>query len=257
MSEVIEQLTKQLIHELKLNRIDKSLLSKPLASRLHPSNSESTVISFINANIASSAAVWLVESWLTSENPVNITCTKFRRVSRSRLQACCGCRGLDFIWESRSIGEDHDWKLGRMALEDPEDEEMYWRPWQLSLDAAEQEYNTQRLDDSDEWSSGSSSKTADSLSSVTSDDETYDAKLRELAFRLGQISTRPVTDRKANDDVLSFATNFIVRGHDHTSHTNAADDDDDPDDHDDEDAYWNRYCADDVDYATPRPLGWH
>lgn len=80
---------------------------------------------------------------------------KYRRLAKSRLQACCSIpidstenTGLDFVWEascpasetgtkgSHSIG----WKLRRFGFSDADDEEHYWRPWELSLPEAERDY---------------------------------------------------------------------------------------------------------------------
>lgn len=47
---------------------------------------------------------------------------------------------FDFVWESNSIGTKHNWRLRRFGFADSDDEEHYWRPWENTLEMAEQDY---------------------------------------------------------------------------------------------------------------------
>lgn len=96
----------------------------------------------------------------------------FRRITRSRLQARCTVPALsplaaakrsssgaatpttmdihtafDFIWESSAINGRHNWKLRRFGFADSDDEEHYWRPWELTLEDAEADYDIFQQDD--------------------------------------------------------------------------------------------------------------
>lgn len=152
-------------------------LSKSLSTRMQMTSSRNGLNAFLQANFPSQAARAHVIKWLSqlpsmkdvasdgnapnarhrSDSIMSIesydggapvhsgsACasfyTKYRRVTSNRMQASCTLLGIDFVWESRSIYHGHDWKLVRMALEDPEDEEMYWRPWQATIEEAEEEY---------------------------------------------------------------------------------------------------------------------
>lgn len=78
-------------------------------------------------------------------------CIKYRRLAKTRLQACCSIpitdsdnAGLDFTWETFNSqelpGSNPVWKLRKFGFSDSDDEEYYWRPWELTLQEAETDY---------------------------------------------------------------------------------------------------------------------
>lgn len=120
----------------------------------------------------------------------------FRRITRSRLQACCTIPAIvlpksskignshdetafDFVWESSAISGEPNWKLRRFGFADSDDEEHYWRPWETSIEEAEADYlrfqeqdykaDLAPLDVSDiEWDSMTSSTTPSDVDSLSS-----------------------------------------------------------------------------------------
>lgn len=207
-------------------------LSRSLATKMQMTSSKNGLSALLQANFPSPAARAHVRKWLSSlpstkeiANGGSSTCnprsnsvcselehesidhttdstdstaplafyTKYRRVSSNRMQASCTLGGIDFVWESRSIYHAHDWKLVRMALEDPEDEEMYWRPWHATLDEAEEEYISHKStvaspQDKDSLLSMTLDPIDDgSLIHLTNDDQ---SKLKNLTVLLNRLATQ-------------------------------------------------------------------
>lgn len=110
-----------------------------------PQAAHSLAQAFVAANMSSDAAarhaldLLLQASTATSETmPCQV---KYRRLTNSRLQACCSVPGLDFIYESTAISALHPhFRLRRFAFADSDDEEYYWRPWETTLADAELDY---------------------------------------------------------------------------------------------------------------------
>lgn len=102
---------------------------------------------------------------------------KFRRLNETRMQACISTpNGLDFVWETVAASTPHTlsssrsssrarscsssstssnytaagtslngetaqvWKLRKFTFSDSDDEEHYWRPWEMTLSDAEADY---------------------------------------------------------------------------------------------------------------------
>lgn len=187
----IEKFTKKIIKQLKndsseiLSELRGPLSQKVSKIRLEEPNSALKRI-IIKANMASETAgrqALLLLDQIDLDDAIEfntVVSVHFRRISMSRIQASCDLSGLSFIWESMSISHNHDWCLRRITFPDSDDEEYYWRPWQMSLDEADIEYKEYKqsvehlerpdiLDTDLAWIRSAS--TSSTSSSINSDDQ--------------------------------------------------------------------------------------
>ena len=132
-----------------------SASSSASASLWAQQNTNKLLSAFVEANVSSDAACYHATQLLLSLDVAHINTSlwavKFRRLKRSRLQACCTIptngEYLDFIWESSAIAGEPNWQLRRFGFSDSDDEEHYWRPWELSLADAENDYTRFKMQD--------------------------------------------------------------------------------------------------------------
>lgn len=155
MAQYLKDSTWLIIEQLKIG--DFSILSQlygPLSHKIQNLRLEEPHVNLtqliLKANMTSAPAtrqVAVLLDQIDRNSKEQMHCSvQFRRISRSRIQACCDVGGLTFIWESLSISHDHDWKMRRITFTDADDEEYYWRPWQASQGEAEIEYSQYRRD---------------------------------------------------------------------------------------------------------------
>lgn len=185
---------------------------------------------FVDANLRCSVAADLaMEAILAKNHDIGNAQVQYRRLSQSRVQACVTIGSLDWVWESRSLVAPHDWRLHRMALNDPDDEEYYWRPWVSSMETAEEDYNEyiqqrSRDDIALDMSSDDTDSQASSVGSWLA--EVSDSGARDFSSYLN------ISKKMKSLSAPRFAQ--VDPG------ANAGGEDDE------DDAYWSRYGAEDA-----------
>lgn len=183
-----------MIYNLKAFSVTASATGRGYHNQKSTHNRLSMLRYFVKSNIESEAAcahatkllTELAESLVRQETTTSLSLSqapvdqewsiKYRRLSKTRLQACCSilfkpsvysdtesnnCAGLDFVWETihattgvpsggtgtrattangNRAGGNAIWKLRKFGFSDADDEEYYWRPWEQTVSDAECDY---------------------------------------------------------------------------------------------------------------------